>query len=482
MNEQPKLARKLGFGAAFGAAVGLVVSGTGMFSVGNLAGRVGYSFPIVAIAALVPMMITALCYGELTAMLPGGGMSSEYTTPALGRFWASFSILSGYVLLIMADGGSQLSLGGEALGSYIGVSPILITVLLGAFVLLLNIFDVGLYGYIEMYLTISMMLVYAAMAFMGFFHAGESLTGAVAVNASLPVIPEGGIKTMFGGLGTGVWLYVGFEFCCPMAEENKKPHVNIPRALIYGLLSILLVHSVFAIAAVRYTDVDVLFSDALPHIVASRNMLGNAGYTMMSIMAFLAAFTTANSYMAALPRMMYGLSKDRLVPKIFQYIHPKTKTPVAGIVFTFLLMIVTITVFSILGTDADTLTMMTNVACIGWMSAYLIVMTDLLVLRKKYPDYPRLWVMPAPHILIPIGIVSVILAIISMWQVLPIALGWMAIVTVFIIVWCKVHHLPLFGKIPLQQKAQELMDRSEYLEDWNDAVTAWLEKNPVMKV
>ena len=479
MNEQPKLARKLGFGAAFGAAVGLVVSGTGMFSVGNLAGRVGYSFPIVALVALVPMMITALCYSELTAMLPGGGMSSEYTTPALGRFWATFSILSGYVLLIMADGGSQLSLGGEALGNFVGINPTLVTILLGTFVLMLNIFDVGLYGYIEMYLTISMMLVYAVMALMGFFHIGESISGAVAVNETLPIIPKGGLATMFGGLGTGVWLYVGFEFCCPMAEENKKPHVNIPKALIWGLISILIVHSIFAIAAVRYTDVDVLFNDSLPHIIASRNMLGETGFVMMSILAFLAAFTTANSYMAALPRMMYGLAKDHLVPKIFQYIHPKTKTPIVGIVFTFLLMVVTITVFAILGTSADSLTMMTNVACIGWMSAYLIVMTDLLVLRKKYPDYPRLWKMPIPHILIPIGMISVILAIISMRQFLPIALGWMAIVTVFIVVWCKAHNLPLMGKIPLQQKAKELMDRSEYLVDWDDAVTEWLEKHPI---
>ena len=113
------------------------------------------------------------------------------------------------------------------------------------------------------------------------------------------------------------------------------------------------------------------------------------------------------------------------------------------------------------------------------MSAYLIVMTDLLVLRKKYPDYPRLWKMPIPHILIPIGMISVILAIISMRQFLPIALGWMAIVTVFIVVWCKAHNLPLMGKIPLQQKAKELMDRSEYLVDWDDAVTEWLEKHPI---
>ena len=69
-----KLKRTLGFPAAYGAAVGLVVSGSAMFSVGNVGGTTGYATWITALIALIPMMAAAFAYSELTAMLPGGGM------------------------------------------------------------------------------------------------------------------------------------------------------------------------------------------------------------------------------------------------------------------------------------------------------------------------------------------------------------------------------------------------------------------------
>ena len=121
-----KLKRVLGFAPAFGAAVGLVVSGTAMFSVGNLAGTTGYATFIIAAIALVPMMAAAFAFGELSAMLPGGGMISDYTLPALGRFWARFALLSGYVLLIACDGGTQIMMGGASVESITGIPQILV--------------------------------------------------------------------------------------------------------------------------------------------------------------------------------------------------------------------------------------------------------------------------------------------------------------------------------------------------------------------
>lgn len=125
-----KLKRVLGFAPAFGAAVGLVVSGTAMFSVGNVAGTTGYATFLVAAIALVPMMAAAFAFGELAAMLPGGGMISDYTLPALGRFWAMFSLLSGYVLLIACDGGTQIMIGGASVESVTGIPQVAVALIL----------------------------------------------------------------------------------------------------------------------------------------------------------------------------------------------------------------------------------------------------------------------------------------------------------------------------------------------------------------
>jgi len=65
-----KLKRVLGFWPAYGTAVGLVVSGTAMVSVGNVAGLCGKAAFITGLIGLISMMAAAFAYDELTAILP----------------------------------------------------------------------------------------------------------------------------------------------------------------------------------------------------------------------------------------------------------------------------------------------------------------------------------------------------------------------------------------------------------------------------
>ena len=100
MENGTKLKRVLGFGATYGAAMGLVVSGTAMFSVTQVAGQASHAVWITALIGLIPIVCAALAFSELSAMLPGGGMISDYTNPALGRFWGTLAVLGTYVLLL----------------------------------------------------------------------------------------------------------------------------------------------------------------------------------------------------------------------------------------------------------------------------------------------------------------------------------------------------------------------------------------------
>lgn len=299
-NKNTKLKRVLGFTPAYGAAVGLVVSGTAMFSVGAVAGEIGYATFIASFIAMIPMMMAAFAFGELTAMLPGGGMISDYTLPALGRFWATFSLLSGYVVLIATDGGAQLVMGGVAIQKLFGIPQIVITLLLLLCVMLINIFNVGIYGKVETIITILMMILFVALSICGVSRLGEIYANAVPKNLNMNIIPEGGWSKIINSTGAAVWFFIGFEFACPMAEENVKPYKNIPYALILGLVTIYAVDSLFAIAAVRYTDIGILRESSTPQIDAATAMLGKTGAIIMVCLTFFAAFTTANAYMASL--------------------------------------------------------------------------------------------------------------------------------------------------------------------------------------
>lgn len=472
-SNQTKLKRVLGFAPAYGAAVGLVVSGTAMFSVGNVTGTAGYSAPISALIALIPMMVAAFAFGELTAMLPGGGMVSDYTLPALGRFWATFSLLSGYLVLISTDGGTQLVMGGLSMEALCGVPQIIVTLSLFLIVLVINILNVDFYGKIESVVTILMMIVFAAFAISANLRLGEKLSVATPLNNNLNILPEGGWGTVLNTTGAAIWFFIGFEFACPMAEENKRPHKNIPYALIFGLITIYIIDSLFAVAATRYSDLTVLSTSAIPQTEASRAMLGNIGYITMTVLTIMASFTTANAYMASFPRMLYGLSRQGLVPKLFGVINRKYRTPINGIIFTSFLILATVTFIAINGANVGVVQGMINTACITWMVSYAIVMIDVLVLRKRYPDFPRLWKAPVAKFTMPIGLIGVVYAIYTLKDYLVYSLICMVVIALYCLIWGKMHKIELFKPTELHQTVQEIRNRSEYLPEWDEAVDVW---------
>lgn len=469
-----KLKRVLGFPASYGAAVGLVVSGTAMFSVASVAGTSGYATFISSAIALIPIMAAAFAFGELAAMIPGGGMISDYTNPALGKFFATFSILSCYVMLIACDGGSQLVMGGMSLEAMCGLPQLVVSLALLLVALLINIFDVGMYGKVESFATVAMMIIFFIMAIAGTAGVGESMGVAHVVNTEF--MPEGGTQAVFSTVGAAIWFFIGFEFACPMAEENKKPYKNIPHALILGLLSIYIVDNIFVWGAVKYTDLSILTVSSTPQVDAAVATLGVVGGYTMSILTILASFTTTNAYVAALPRMLYGMARDKQIPAAFGRVHPKYRVPMVGTLATFALILVTTLYLTYQGGTADAINSFINASCITWVITYIIAMVDVLVLRKRYPDFPRLWKAPAAMITLPIGIIGAIYAISTLSYVLPVACAVMAVVAIYTIVWNKVHGMPINEVLPLEDSVKMIRERTEYCEGWDEAVVEWLTK------
>lgn len=475
LNDGKKLKRVLGFWSTFGVVVGFVISGTAMVSLGNMAGNAGYASFLTMAIALIPMMAAAFAFAELTSMLPGGGMVSEYTMPALGRLCAIFSILSGYVMLISADGGTQQVIAGLSMESLVGIPQPVTSALLLLFVLAINFFGVDFFGKIEAVLTMLMLIIFVFVGVIGLSGAGETMGGMEAIHPDFE-LGENGWSPVFMSVGTAIWLFIGFDFVCPMAEENINPHKNIPKALIIGLICIYIMDVIFAFASYRYTPTEILLNSSIPHVEAARHLLGNTGFVLMSVLTIVAAVTTANAHIAALSRMLYGMARERLAPRFFSKLHPKYRTPWCGILFTAGLMVITLVYVTAKGADVSTILTLVNMASITWMCTYIIAMVDVLVLRKKYPDFPRLWKAPFAKVTMPIGIIGVLYAIYTMKDTVPMALLALIVFVIYAIVWLKTHKIPMFKTVELDHLVEEVRQRSEELPEWDKAVEVWLEK------
>lgn len=103
-------------------------------------------------------------------------------------------------------------------------------------------------------------------------------------------------------------------------------------------------------------------------------------------------------------------------------------------------------------------------------------MVDVLVLRKKYPDYPRLWKAPFAKIVFPIGIFGALYAIYTLSYVMVYAVIVMVVVAVYAVIWTKVHKMPVNEVVPLENFAKNVRERSEYIPIWDEAVEEWLQK------
>lgn len=473
-----KLKRVLGFSATYGAAMGLVVSGTAMFSVTQVAGQASFAVWITGLMGLIPILCAAFAYSELSAMLPGGGGISDYTNPALGRFWGTLAVLGTYVLLAAADGSTQMAMSGFSLQEITGIPAMVTSLTFLIICLLINIFDVGIYGKFAGILPIGMMIIYAILAVVGAAGVGEQM--GIATPLDNEFLPATGWIGVFGAVGSSIWWYIGFENCLPMAEETKAPFKVMPRAIFAALITIFIIDVVFAYASLKYTNIEVLLTSGISHIEGSKAMLGVVGGGVMTLITILASFTTANSQLASLPRMFYGLARQDQLPRFFGYVHPRFRVPFYGTITCFILMFVCTVYICLKGGTAEIMVMFINIVCIAWLGCYILAMVDVIILRRKYPDFPRLFKVPAYKFICTIGIISSLYAIYTISAYILFTLSWLVVVVAFIIIWNKKHNRPINEVSKLEDAVIMIRERSEYLAVWDEAVADWLKARNAM--
>ena len=258
-----------------------------------------------------------------------------------------------------------------------------------------------------------------------------------------------GWTPIWTGMGAGIWLYIGIEYICPMAEEVINPQKNIPRAMIGGVVVIFIADMLFGEAAVRYIDADILTTSDVPQLEAAGAMFGTVGVVALALATVFAGGSSADSHMAAVPRMLYGLAREGMLPKVFAYIHPKFRTPWVAIFASFACMLVPF----FTGLDITKVVTFVNIACIAWVVSYIITQVDLIILRQKYPKLHRPFkspLYPVPQI---IGIIACIYIIATMGIecILP-ACGFMAAFAVYALLWVKFKMKePCFRPVPIEQ-------------------------------
>jgi basic amino acid/polyamine antiporter, APA family len=422
------------------------------------------------VVTAVLTLIGALSYGELAAMMPKAGGQYVYLRESLGPLWGFLFgwtlflvIQTGTIAAVCVAFGKFLGVffpsvstthwlwhiahvppwqvGPMVLGNMdIGVSTanlagIVVVVLLAV----VNIFGVGLGAIIQNIFTSAKAIALAALIILAFTvgHTVEALHANFAAgqfwkNASLsslhPVEVGAGGPTVLVNLfvilavvqvgslfSADAWNNITFT-----AGEVKNPKRNLPLSLILGTGFVL---TVYFLVSLSYLLVLPMHGDPNGATVAARGIqfaaedrvataaLGqifhSGGAFLMAGAILISTFGCANGMTLAGARVFYAMSRDGLFFKSVGKLHPRYKTPVAGL----LVQAAWTVVLCISGTYSQLL----DYIIFAELVFYVLTIVGLFVLRVKQPDAPRpykAWgypVLPAIYIVMAAWICIVLL-------------------------------------------------------------------------
>lgn len=365
--------------------------GTGIFVVlGEAAPLAGPAVILSFVLAAVTALFSALSYAELAGTIPVSGSSYSYAYATLGEIVAW---VCGWCLLLeYAVSVSAVAVGwGEYLNEffdrtfgftlpaaianppgdkgYVNLTAVAV-VAIATFLLLRGTSESATVNTIMVFLKIGVLIFFCVVAFTAF----ESGNLTPFAPMGFAGISAAGSKVFFS--------YIGFDAASTAGEEAKNPKRDLPRAIILSLLIVTIMYVAVGLAAVGampYQQLDG--AEASLAKVLDTATGSDWASAILSLGGVVAIASVVLTVLYGQTRILFAMSRDGLVPKIFQKVNPRTSVPVANtlIVSGFVSLLAALV----------PLGKLVDATSIGTLFAFSLVNVGVIVLRTTKPEMER---------------------------------------------------------------------------------------------
>ncbi|MFJ7640320.1 APC family permease [Peribacillus sp. NPDC097225] len=376
MNDQLK--KTIGFWVGTSIVVGTVI-GSGIFMKPGVVLELSGNSTMSLLAWLIGGLITlasGLTIAEVSTRIPKTGGLYAYLEEVYGKLWG---FLCGWVQTLVYGpavmGALCLYFGALVAGLFnismdytMGIGIITIV-----FLTAMNLLGTKYGGLIQTVSTVAKLIPIVFIAVFGMAQ-GEMPVFNMDVETTVKV-------SMAGAILATLWAYDGWINVGFMAGEMKNPQKTLPRAIITGIVVVMVAYLAVNLAMLHVLGPDGIIANGTNSAnVAATVLFGELGGKLIAIGILISIFGCLNGKLLTFPRITLAMAEDKMVPghKQIRKISPRFRTPVNATILQVVIAIIMMIV-----TDPDKLS---NMAIFSVFSFYGLAFFAVFILRKKNPD------------------------------------------------------------------------------------------------
>jgi basic amino acid/polyamine antiporter, APA family len=356
------------------------VLGSGIYAlIGVMAAQVGGAFWTSFVIGVLAAMLTGFAYAELITKYPHAAGAAMYAGRAFDNRFFTFLVAFCMVAASLAAAGAlALAFGGyflELLAELLSL-PLLLTALVFVVVLAyINFRGISESVKANLAMTITEVVGLALVLVVGVvvLLSGEA-------NLSRPFeFNEGSNPALLALTGATLAFFAmtGFENAANVAEEVQNPSRVYPLALLGGMASAGLIYLIIAFIASMVTPLGQLAGSEVALLEVVRQGMPAFPGWLFAIIACVAVTNTCLVSLITNSRIMYGMAREGVVPRIFARTHQSRRTPWVAIVFTTIIALILI-----VGVGETGVNTLASATVAFLLAVFALVCLCALVLRR----------------------------------------------------------------------------------------------------
>jgi APA family basic amino acid/polyamine antiporter len=369
----------LGFGLAviIGSTIGVGILRTPGLVAGHL--HSGSAILVVWLVGGLYTLIGSVCLAELGTMVPRAGGYYVYARRGFGDWvgfavgwtdWLTYCTVLAYVSIGLAEFSGVLM---PALAGW--VRPVAIVTLLA--MVALQWAGLKVSARFQEWTTAVKFLAFVALIVAAFTMGPVGARG-------LQTTPGDALGLTFTGailaLQAVVIAYGGWQSALYFTEEDRDPARNLPRAMIGGVLSVIVVYLLVNLALLAVLPIPDLAKSTLPGADAAAIIAGDRGKQLITVLSVLSLLPLLNAILMIGTRILFAMGRDGLVS-------PRTASVNAG--GTPSVATVITTGVAVLLIASGTFQTLIALASVFLAANYCVSCLALVVLRRREPGAAR---------------------------------------------------------------------------------------------